>query len=90
MVESFEASSIVFSVEMPVPSKANQLAKKARPAEVIGGKEAQDRQKVDGGWVSGAAKNTMCDGIYREQVLLVLVKIIVEGCWPAEPTRTFL
>jgi hypothetical protein len=32
----------------------------------------------------------MCDGIYREQVLLVLVKIIVEGCWPAEPTRTFL
>ena len=90
MIESFDASSIVFSVEMPIPSKANQLAKKARPAEVIGGKEGQDRQKVGGGWVSGAAKNTMCDGIYREQVLLVLVKIIVEGCWPAEPTRTFL
>ena len=90
MIESFDASSIVFSVEMPIPSKANQLAKKARPAEVIGGKEGQDRQKVGGGWVSGASKNTMRDGIYREQVMLVLLKMIVEGCWPAQPTRTFL
>jgi hypothetical protein len=73
---------------MPVPSKAHHLAKKARPAEVIGGKEEQDRQKVGGGWVSDISKNTMCDGIYREQVLLVLLKMIVEGCWPAQPTRT--
>jgi hypothetical protein len=90
VIGSFDVPSIVLSVEIPIPSKVNQLAKKARPAEVIGGKEEQDRQKVGGGRVSGASKNTVCDGIYREQVLLVLLKMIVDGCWPAQPTRTIL
>jgi hypothetical protein len=48
---NLQRSRIVFSVEMRVRSKANQIASKARPAEAIVGKE--EARSLEGRWGLG-------------------------------------